>query len=381
MDSIETFNLRIPSSGVLVNARKIINHSTLLKELFDDEDDIPTVLDVIVGSLDTVHIQTVNAVEALEIVPTLVKMIREFNNPVQTEIETDNVPITRDTMCMRHSQIKSLYERWKRLKTSNEVYDWLFPLSEYTIELTKDDDIFHKMNEFPSNYFIDTKKDFAWRMMHVFGNKNTHSIIKHTVPLTCTYVNPYEISKERYDTEEFVFHMSCIYGDLNICKWLLAINDKIDVHDHDDEAFYLACRYGHLDIAQWIYSFGDVNLYTNECSSFVDACRHNKLEVVKWLYSLNEVFVDALTHESFKLTISQNSFEVMKWIHSIIGTINIDQSDFINAVYWTHNIEFCKWLYEVCEHVEYIDVKDVFERYHTQTSLEMNTWLLTLIES
>jgi hypothetical protein len=38
-------------------------------------------------------------------------------------------------------------------------------------------------------------------------------------------------------------------------------------------------------VAQWLYSFGKIDIRTNNHEAFQDACSSGKLEVAKWLHS------------------------------------------------------------------------------------------------
>jgi len=49
------------------------------------------------------------------------------------------------------------------------------------------------------------------------------------------------------------FFSSCIYGHINIAKWIYSI-DKFDIRIHDDQEFIDACTSGHIELAKWLAS-------------------------------------------------------------------------------------------------------------------------------
>ena len=56
---------------------------------------------------------------------------------------------------------------------------------------------------------------------------------------------------------DMAFQLSCGNGHLHIAQWLLSLQNshgKIDIHDNNDCAFQLSCKYGHLPVAQWLLS-------------------------------------------------------------------------------------------------------------------------------
>jgi hypothetical protein len=48
--------------------------------------------------------------------------------------------------------------------------------------------------------------------------------------------------------------LACLYGHLELAKWLLQVKPTINISTLCSHAFYGSCTYGHLHVAQWLQS-------------------------------------------------------------------------------------------------------------------------------
>ena len=74
-----------------------------------------------------------------------------------------------------------------------------------------------------------------------------------------------ELSKEKEDfikIQEFYNNLKTndIIEDtqyqehLDVAKWLLSLDQNINIHINDEEPFKFSCENGHLNVAQWLLS-------------------------------------------------------------------------------------------------------------------------------
>src|SRR5579872_3278362 len=79
-------------------------------------------------------------------------------------------------------------------------------------------------------------------------------------------------------------------GNFYICKYILRINENINIHVYSEHAFELACAQGHFQIVKWLVgleqTYGKINIHAdNECA-FRGACREGHLAIAQWLIEL-----------------------------------------------------------------------------------------------
>jgi ankyrin repeat protein len=121
------------------------------------------------------------------------------------------------------------------------------------------------------------------------------------------------------DNKQNAFQWACIYGHLEVAKWLLTVDKKVDVRAREDAPFRTACSNGHLEVAKWLLSLDkgvDVRAWRDW--AFQWACYNGHLEVAKWLLSLGKgVDVRACDDEAFRWACYNGHLEVVEWLRSL----------------------------------------------------------------
>jgi hypothetical protein len=102
-----------------------------------------------------------------------------------------------------------------------------------------------------------------------------------------------------YNILIYGFRISCKYNKEKVAKWLfekwqelsIELNKHINIHETDSteiDAFESCCIYGHIDIAKYILEMVNkynlnFDIHTKAESYFAACCLNNKLEMAKWL--------------------------------------------------------------------------------------------------
>lgn len=67
----------------------------------------------------------------------------------------------------------------------------------------------------------------------------------------------YEINIDKFFDTLFIY--SCNYGQLNIAKWLLTLDGKIDIHAFNDNALKCSIKNNNSTISKWLINLGNIN--------------------------------------------------------------------------------------------------------------------------
>jgi hypothetical protein len=327
------------TDGKQVDATSISKISGYLIELGDLEEDGNEV-EVIIGNPYTVHQQTLNAVEAIRMLPDLSRLLNEFNHPVKPE----DGGITLNEMKKCHNIITSIKTKWKELTNKNEVYDWLMPLGEYIVSQKDDVYTYYCKKRFPKD------KNDAFRYacyeghlkvaqwLHSLGDVDIYAQDNDVFMWTCfnghLKVAQWLVSLGGVDINENAFRFACYDGHLEVAQWLVSLG-CVNIHAEDDGAFRDACQSGHLEVAQWLVSLGGVDIHVKSEEAFRNACSNGHLDVAKWLYSLGGVNIHAEDDGAFRNACLNGYLEVTQWVYSLGGVDIHAKGD--NAFWWTSN--------------------------------------------
>lgn len=115
------------------------------------------------------------------------------------------------------------------------------------------------------------------------------------------------------------FNDACFTNHFDIAKWLFSLNDKIKISTKNYSAFSMACQSGNLERAINLYQFHKNNQH-NYNITFQLTCLFGHLDVAKWLYSLNNrIDITDNNDIAFKNCIQfyPLSPEIIKWLCSI----------------------------------------------------------------
>jgi hypothetical protein len=301
----------------LVDATEIVPLSVLLNELKETYDDEP--IEVIVGDPAIVHQQTVDAIEAIKMLPSLAKMLNEFNNPVKPEDEEE---ITLETMKELHDSITTRKRKWRELSDGNPVYEWLFPISEYTMVVNCTTDVY--------SYYCDTKLPKEKTNFQSLCKSGNLEVAQWLYSLGCVNIHA---------CNNIAFKYACSCGHLEMTQWLYSLG--VSIHTYVNRAFREACVDGHLEMSQWLYSLGNVDIHLDNNWVFHLACVNGHLEISQWLYSLGCIYKD--TEYSFWRTCYKGHLDVAQWLYSF-GGVNIHERDEFKWKYRCGRLEVVTWL-------------------------------------
>lgn len=147
----------------------------------------------------------------------------------------------------------------------------------------------------------------------------------------------------RYDIDlhcnmEYPFQMCCLSGNLNICKWFIALCEKLDskVDIHADSELAFIWSFENLEISKWLIelgekSYGRININSiygdYELDAFSECCVENYFEAAKYLIHLGEnCGYDRINVHAFdNYVICQNNghTEMANWLLTLENTYGV----------------------------------------------------------
>jgi hypothetical protein len=271
--------------GKSVDVSPILTHSQYLLEFAQFEDD-GTPLQVMVGTPSTIHQNTLDAVEAIKMLPQLTRLLNLFNHPVHPS----GGGISLRSMELLHEEITTMKDIWAELVDDNDVYTWLMPLPEYTeVVMCLDDMYTHFCNvKFPDCVYTaitsacrDGNMMIAkWAYLLEGADETMTAALGYACEGGHLDVAKWVVSRGGDDLIIHGVHLAktCDNGHLDVVYWLYLLNTK---HVPCGTAFFHACRRGNLKMAMWMRSIEDYWIK----GGFMDACKGGCLEIVQWLVS------------------------------------------------------------------------------------------------
>ena len=170
------------------------------------------------------------------------------------------------------------------------------------------------------------------------------------------------------------FYLACVYGRLNIAKWLYI---KFDITDedakyNDNAAFSGACTNGHLDVAKWLYStfkMTNEEAKADDNSAFRLACINGHLEVAKWLHTTVNISAGeakSFNNLAFRFAYAKGHLDVAKWLHATFHITN-QEVRFDNNMVFKHactrrHLDVARWLDETFDLGLTPDQRSIYEK-------------------
>lgn len=90
---------------------------------------------------------------------------------------------------------------------------------------------------------------------------------------------------------KYRFKTCCQNGQLEMAKYLLSMDDGIDIYDDNGIAFIWACKYGGLEMAKFLYRLDKnkkFNIHHKNDELIGYACSRRDIPMLWWLFSLCE---------------------------------------------------------------------------------------------
>ncbi len=113
----------------------------------------------------------------------------------------------------------------------------------------------------------------------------------------------------------YVLVKACLYGDMNMVKYLIDIG--ADVKDEDNRALRVALRHNHLEIAKLLVEKGEIKFLSDASEEIEYAIRTQDLEVLQFLEKFNLNFA----HEEYLTkAIKTNNIDIVEFLINSVHT-------------------------------------------------------------
>lgn len=195
----------------------------------------------------------------------------------------------------------------------------------------------------------------------------------------------FEFEEEDFDNQiEFsnleIFLFSIKDGNVDVIKWILFFDYKLNFLLFDLLPFCIACEYNQTEVLKLILSntpFIDITKHLYHI--IPNSIEEGYFELLKILYSFNnDIFVDMNIYDLFLLSIEFDKFDIAKWLFEISKNtekkINFSSNNyiFINACS-QNNIDLAKLLCEIRPRGYYVNIIDnEIVEFEIITSLVIN---------
>lgn len=200
-------------------------------------------------------------------------------------------------------------------------------------------------------------------------NYNNLNDISNYYKINFAILMTYENNYEKFYNK--LFYDVCIQGKHQIAKFIwnsfneIIICNQIDENDfsllikkkilkissYNEKLFIDVCKNNHLDIAKWLLEIEPkINIsFWNE-SVFRFACANCKthINIAKWLLEIpnKTIKISVLQDEAFRNIIKANDLEFAKWLYTKYPTINVfaNNDEVIKTANKIGNQEMINWL-------------------------------------
>lgn len=131
---------------------------------------------------------------------------------------------------------------------------------------------------------------------------------------------------------EYAFRIAVINNHTDVCKWLLAINPKINVDIFKGilyEKFWEFCTIGDKENAKWLFHIcPSVDKFINHCL-YIVVCANNHISVAKWLTKVKQYYfiLDLNDDETKIMNYSVRDVGERKWLERRVPILAHDMED------------------------------------------------------
>jgi len=148
---------------------------------------------------------------------------------------------------------------------------------------------------------------------------------------------------------EYAFRIALIKNHIDICKWLLSINSKLNLEIFKGilyEKFWEFCTIGDKENAEWLFHIcPSVDKFINQCL-YIVVCANNHINVAKWLTNVKPYYfiLELNNNETKILNYSIRDVKERKWLERRIPIL----AHFYNK---NDNNLFAQMPYDVVRHI------------------------------
>lgn len=168
-----------------------------------------------------------------------------------------------------------------------------------------------------------------------------------------------------FSCNEYVFYLSCKNGNLELVKWILNFDYKIQISQNNELAFSIACEHNNIDIAKFLYEKNkNMDLYLNNKHIIYIIVEEGYIDLLKWLYKIFPDCIHSISietqNELFRIACNMHQLEIAEYLYNLNNNIEINfENDllFINCCE-NNYINFAHFLTSIRPDCYYIAVDD-----------------------
>jgi ankyrin repeat protein len=179
---------------------------------------------------------------------------------------------------------------------------------------------------------------------------------------------------------EYAFRIACYNGHLNVVRYLISLNQNIDIHVNNEIVFLQTCFYGRLEVVKYLLQLSreqgqiiDIRVYNNFALRL--SYQRNYLKVTKYVWQFfieynNEIYIlennEILLNLAFKTNYINAAKYILQLSHKHGRLIQINNDMFHDACYAGH-LEVAKLIWSLNNSIDinmlklFLSVSDMSE--------------------